>query len=134
MKVAKIAPAPMLRKTGIRLPISAHVKPPSTSTTIIVGPSDLTSPTATSAAIRTTNKKYIGKGIMPIRKSVSRHQPSGQKGRAPLVCTAELLCDEVASTSCADMLVPSWWQVRAFDRFNQVVAARGRPPILPFSL
>jgi hypothetical protein len=25
------------------------------------------------------------------------------------------------------MLVPSWWQVRAFDRLNQVVAAKGRP-------
>jgi len=44
MKVAKMAPAPMLRSTGRRLPISAHVNPPITSTTIMVGASDLISP------------------------------------------------------------------------------------------
>ncbi len=44
MKVAKIAAAPMLRSTGIRLPISAHVKPPITRTAIIIEISPLMSP------------------------------------------------------------------------------------------
>ena len=44
MKVAKIAPAPMLRRIGSRLPISAQVNPPIASTTIIVGASGLISP------------------------------------------------------------------------------------------
>ncbi len=44
MKVAKIAAAPMLRSTGIRLPISAHVKPPITRIAIIIEISPLISP------------------------------------------------------------------------------------------
>ena len=71
---------------------------------IIVGPSDLISPTATSAAIRPSNKTYTGKGIIPIRKSSSRHQPSGQKTRDARA--AESAREEIASTSCVDMLFP----------------------------
>ena len=44
MNVAKIAPAPMLRSTGRRLPISAQVKPPITSTAIMIETSPLMSP------------------------------------------------------------------------------------------
>ena len=44
MKVAKMAAAPMLRNTGVRLPISAQVKPPITRTAIMIDTSPLMSP------------------------------------------------------------------------------------------
>jgi hypothetical protein len=46
---------------------------------------------------------------------------------------AELVCDEVASTLFVDMLVPSWWQSRAFDRFNQGGRSEGAPSNSSFS-
>ena len=55
--IAKIAPAPMFFRTGIRLPISAQVKPPITSTALMVGPSALISPSWTSTPIRTARMR-----------------------------------------------------------------------------
>ena len=52
MKVAKMAPAPMVFRSGSRLPISAQVKPPSASTAIIVGASGLISPSEVRTASR----------------------------------------------------------------------------------
>ena len=51
MNVAKIAAAPMLRIIGMRLPNSAHVKPPIDSRTIAIRMSDGTVPVRTNAAI-----------------------------------------------------------------------------------
>src|SRR5690349_19034598 len=69
----------MLRRIGVRLPTSAQVKPPRTSTTTMVGPSGFTSLTSPSAATNAISSTKIGKGMMPIRASITRHHPLGQK-------------------------------------------------------
>jgi hypothetical protein len=66
MKVAKIAAAPMLRMTGIRLPSSAQVKPPIDSKTIAIRISDGTLPVAANPAITANRIRKTGRGMMPI--------------------------------------------------------------------
>ena len=82
MKVAKIAPAPMVLRTGSRLPISAQVKPPSASTAIIVGASGLISALRGQDRQQDRQDEIDRQGMMPILMSTSRHQPSGQNRRA----------------------------------------------------
>ena len=82
MNVAKMAAAPMLRIIGMRLPSSAHVKPPIESRTIAIKISDGTVPVAANAAITPSRMTKTGSGTMPILKSTIDHQPLGQKPSA----------------------------------------------------
>src|SRR5436309_12615055 len=78
MNVAKIAAAPILRMTGIRLPNSAQEKPPTANSAIDTEISDGTLPVATNPAINASKSKYTGNGTMPMRISINFHQPCGQ--------------------------------------------------------
>src|SRR5271165_7314670 len=78
-KVAKIAGAPMLRSTGIRLPISAQVNPNRASTAIITEISPGSLPETKNIDTTPTKSTYTGSGRIPIRNSMSFHQPCGQK-------------------------------------------------------
>ena len=78
----KYRPAPMLRMSGIRLPSSAHVKPPIESSTIAIKISDGTVPVATNPAITPIRITKTGSGMMPILKSTIDRQPFGQKPSA----------------------------------------------------
>ena len=78
MNVAKIAAAPILRINGIRLPISAQVKPKNENTTMAIEISDEILPVATKPAINAPITINTGKGMMPMRNSITLHQPSGQ--------------------------------------------------------
>ena len=79
MNVAKIAAAPMLRMIGMRLPNSAHVKPPIESKTIAIKISDGTVPVAVNPAITAIRITKTGSGMMPILKSTIDHHSLGQK-------------------------------------------------------
>src|SRR5215831_4647149 len=79
MNVAKIAAAPMLRRIGRRLPISAQVNPKNANTTIAIEISGPMAPVTTRPTISTAMRTYTGSGMMPMRYSMSLHQPSGQK-------------------------------------------------------
>src|SRR5258706_14408049 len=79
MKVAQIAAPPMLRNMGMRLPTSAQVNPNNASTTIHTLISFGRLPVSTKPAISPPSRMKTGIGMMPMRSSMSRHQPSGQK-------------------------------------------------------
>ncbi len=85
MNVAKIAAAPMLRMIGMRLPNSAHVKPPIESSTIAIKMSEGTVPVAANPPITAIKIRKTGSGMMPILKSTIDHQPLGQKP-SPAIC------------------------------------------------
>src|SRR5437016_2018788 len=78
MNVAKIAAAPMFRMSGMRLPISAHVKPKKANTTMGMEISDDNLPVATKPAINPPISTKTGTGMTPMRNSISFHHPSGQ--------------------------------------------------------
>src|SRR5436309_5521068 len=78
MNVAKIAAAPMFRMSGMRLPSSAHMKPKKANTTMAMEISDDILPVATKPAINAPISTKTGKGMMPMRSSISLHHPWGQ--------------------------------------------------------
>src|SRR5439155_15813628 len=78
MDVAKIGAAPMFRMSGMRLPSSAQVKPKEANTTMAMEISDDILPVATKPAINPPISTKTGKGMMPMRSSISFHHPSGQ--------------------------------------------------------
>src|SRR5437762_7742820 len=78
MNVAKMAAAPMFRMSGMRWPISAHVKPKKANTTMAMEISDDILPVATKPAISPPISTKTGSGTIPMRSSISFHHPSGQ--------------------------------------------------------
>jgi hypothetical protein len=69
----------MLRSIGTRLPISAQKNPNSASTPIHTLISLGKLPLTTNPPVSAASSTKTGSGIMPMRNSMIRHQPSGQK-------------------------------------------------------
>src|SRR5437667_6249964 len=92
MNVAHIAAPPILRSIGKRLPNSAQVKPNTARMAIAMVISPGTAPVRTNPAINATSSKYTGRGMMPIRNSITRHQPEGQKDVDAVASGAEVVC------------------------------------------
>src|SRR3954467_2919666 len=78
MNVAKIAPPPILPKSGKRLPTSAQRNPPVAITAIIIHTSFGTLPRWMKYPVSAMMTIATGTGIIPIRNSIQRHHPSGQ--------------------------------------------------------
>src|SRR5436190_14532949 len=74
-----MAAAPMLRSSGVRLPISAKRNPKNEKTTIAIEISEEILPVSAKPKMSAPIRMKTGSGMMPIRHSITLHQPSGQK-------------------------------------------------------
>jgi hypothetical protein len=62
----------------VRLPISAQKKPPIASTTMFIRMSDGGAPSQTKAAVTARPTMATGRGTIPIRRSMIRHQAAAR--------------------------------------------------------